>query len=263
MEPVRQGAFADRGFLVLADISGFTALVTATELEHGPQITAELLEGVLEQLSPPLEIQEVEGDAVFALGSDRVPLGPASLLDLFGNAFVAFRTRQREMLETPTCACGACDRISALNLKIVAHYGRFLRHTVGGRGQAAGSDVILAHRLLKNRVNWTDGYLLLTEAALQRLGLDPMAVGLGPTGRPMSTWGRSAASSVTWSRCRAELMACPRPPRWRRRCRARERGWIRSAPTIGRLRGLSTHRSNTRAPAPTGSRSSTSTRAPR
>ncbi len=57
------------GVLVLADISGFTEFVTATELEHGPPIIAELLGEVMRQISPPLEIQEVEGDAVFALAT--------------------------------------------------------------------------------------------------------------------------------------------------------------------------------------------------
>ena len=53
---------ADRlesGFLVLADISGFTAFVTATELEHGAEVTGVLLGGVMEALAPPLEIQEL------------------------------------------------------------------------------------------------------------------------------------------------------------------------------------------------------------
>ena len=49
---------AEDGILVLADISGFTAFVTATELEHGPPIIAALLGEVMRQLSPPLEIQE-------------------------------------------------------------------------------------------------------------------------------------------------------------------------------------------------------------
>ncbi|PYN13122.1 MAG: hypothetical protein DME06_07570, partial [Candidatus Rokuibacteriota bacterium] len=89
--PAGLGRFIDQGFLVLADISGFTAFVTATELEHGPQIIATLLEKVMGQLSPPLESQEVEGDAVFALGPDRTLQHPGSLLDSFGNAFVAFR----------------------------------------------------------------------------------------------------------------------------------------------------------------------------
>ena len=35
------------GALVLADISGFTAFVSATELEHGPPIIAELLEEIM------------------------------------------------------------------------------------------------------------------------------------------------------------------------------------------------------------------------
>ena len=37
------------------------------ELEHGAQVTGVLLAGVMEALAPPLEIQELEGDAVFAL----------------------------------------------------------------------------------------------------------------------------------------------------------------------------------------------------
>ena len=70
------------GFLVLADISGFTAFVTATELEHGPPIIAELLEEVIRRISPPLEIEAVEGDAVFALGPHGKVLPPASLLQI-------------------------------------------------------------------------------------------------------------------------------------------------------------------------------------
>ena len=87
----------EHGVLVLADISGFTAFITATELEHGPPIIARLLEEVMGQLSPPLEIQEVEGDAVFALGPDRVLVPPARLLDVLEGAFDAFKYRQRAM----------------------------------------------------------------------------------------------------------------------------------------------------------------------
>jgi hypothetical protein len=45
--------------------------VTRTELEHGPPNIAELLEAVIHRLAPPLEVQEVEGDAVFTFGLDR------------------------------------------------------------------------------------------------------------------------------------------------------------------------------------------------
>ena len=170
--------YTEEGVLVLADISGFTAFVTATELEHGPPIIAELLEEVMRQLSPPLEVQEVEGDAVFALGPDRVLVPPVMLLDVLVSAFTAFRNRQRELQADASCSCNACRNVSSLDLKIVAHHGRFLRQMVGGRGQVAGVDVILAHRLLKNRLVRGRAYLLLTEAALRWAGVDPTRAGL-------------------------------------------------------------------------------------
>jgi uncharacterized protein DUF2652 len=168
------------GILVLADISGFTAFVTATELEHGPQIIGALLEAVMRRLSPPLEIQEIEGDAVFALGPDGAVLPPARLLDVLDSAFVGFKKVQRELMADGSCSCGACRSIEDLDLKIVAHYGRFLRHAVGGRAQVAGVDVILAHRLLKNGVTTSRAYVLLTDALLGWLGLDPSGLGLVP-----------------------------------------------------------------------------------
>ena len=165
------------GVLVLADISGYTALVTAIELEHAPQIIGALLEAVMQRLSPPLEIQEVEGDAVFALGPDGALGPPTRLLDLLDSAFAAFKVVQRELAANHSCACGACRGVEGLDLKIVAHRGRFLRHAVGGRAQVAGVDVILAHRLLKNGVTTSRAYVLLTDALLAWLGLDPAEMG--------------------------------------------------------------------------------------
>jgi len=165
------------GVLVLADISGFTEFVTATELEHGPPIIAELLGEVMRQISPPLEIQEVEGDAVFALAADRVLGPPATLLDVLEDAVAAFRNRQRELQADDSCSCNACRSVGNLDLKVVAHHGRFLRQMVGDRSQVAGVDVILAHRLLKNGVG-RRAYILLTEAALRWAGLDPDLAGL-------------------------------------------------------------------------------------
>lgn len=167
------------GVLVLADISGFTEFVTATELEHGPAMIAELLEQVMERLAPPLEIQEVEGDAVFALGPDRTVGSRPRLLDAFDEAFAAFKARQRELEADKSCGCKACRRVGNLDLKIVVHHGRFLRQLVGGRGQVAGADVILAHQLLKNGLG-KRAYLLLTEAALEWMGLDAARAALAP-----------------------------------------------------------------------------------
>jgi len=173
-------SYTEDGVLVLADISGFTAFVAATELEHGPPIIAELLGEVMGRLAPPLEIQEVEGDAVFALGADRLLGSPAAVLGALEDAAAAFRNRQRELQADESCSCKACRSVGSLDLKIIAHHGRFLRQVVGGRSQAAGVNVILAHRLLKNGRAKSRGYILLTEAALRWAGVDPMQAGLIP-----------------------------------------------------------------------------------
>jgi len=170
----------NRGFLVLADISGYTAFMTATELEHGPPIIAALLEEVIGRICPPLDVLEVEGDAVFALGPDGTVVPPATLLDVLRSGFVGFRARQLELEADDSCSCRICRGVGGLRLKIIGHHGPFLRHTIGGRAQAAGPEVILAHRLLKNGVARDHDYALFTRPALDSMGIDPTHAGLSP-----------------------------------------------------------------------------------
>jgi carbon monoxide dehydrogenase subunit G len=62
------------------------------------------------------------------------------------------------MAAASTCSCGACSNIGALDLKFVIHRGSFL----DSGDDVAGPDVILVHRLLKNRVP-ERAYALFTE----------------------------------------------------------------------------------------------------
>jgi hypothetical protein len=170
----------NRGFLVLADVTGYTAFVTATELEHGPPIVAALLEAVIGRLSPPLDVLGIEGDAVFAIGVDGALSPPASLLDVLQAGFIGFRAKQLELDADDSCACRVCRGVIGLRLKIIGHHGAFLRQAVAGRPQAVGSDVILAHRLLKNGVARHDDYALFTRPAIDSMGIDPVLAGLSP-----------------------------------------------------------------------------------
>lgn len=180
VEPVVRAADRpESGFLVLADISGFTAFMTATEIEHGAEATGILLAEVIAALSPPLEIQELEGDAVFALGPDRATKKEAELIEAFGRALVAFKRRQVELSLDESCRCRACAGVLRLSLKLIVHHGSFMRQSVAGRSRVAGPDVILAHRLLKNDVEPAT-YVLFTGAAVHRIGIDPVARGLQP-----------------------------------------------------------------------------------
>lgn len=73
-----------------------------------------------------------------------------------------------------TCECNACRRIPDLDLKVLIHYGDYLRQDVGGIAELLGSDVNLAHRLLKNHVSEATGwraYMLFTEQSRAHLGV--------------------------------------------------------------------------------------------
>lgn len=173
-----RGDRSESGFLVLADISGFTAFVTETELEHGAEVTGVLLDGVMEALAPPFEIQELEGDAVFALASDDAgTAADGALLEAFNRAFAAFSERQREIALDMSCSCRACRGVLGLSLKLIVHHGSFLRQVVRGRSRLAGPDIILAHRFLKNDVE-PRTYVLFTDTAVERLGIDAAAAGM-------------------------------------------------------------------------------------
>ena len=61
----------EEGYLVLADITGYTSFLTRTELEHAHGIVAELTTLVIARLAAPLRFVELEGDAVFAYAPGR------------------------------------------------------------------------------------------------------------------------------------------------------------------------------------------------
>lgn len=54
------------GYLVLADISGYTSYLAQTEIEHANIALSYLLETIVEKLGGLLTISKLEGDAVFA-----------------------------------------------------------------------------------------------------------------------------------------------------------------------------------------------------
>src|SRR4029079_6081223 len=82
--------------------------------------------------------------------------------------FVAFHRRLRDMQAVTTCPSDACANTAIRERKSVVHHGRCSLQRLGGVEQLHGTDVIVAHRLLKNSVPSKE-YLLVTEAVLDRL----------------------------------------------------------------------------------------------
>ena len=63
-------AVAQHGYLLIADISGYTSFVAGTELEHSHEILADLLGTICEKIEFILTLHKLEGDAVFAYVSE-------------------------------------------------------------------------------------------------------------------------------------------------------------------------------------------------
>jgi hypothetical protein len=167
-------AQTEHGYLVLADISGFTAFLAQVELDHAHGILADLLEEIVEQFRTMLTIHKLEGDAVFAFVSEaRVPR-PETLLELCENTYLAFRMRRETSHRGTTCTCRACQSIPSLDLKFFIHHGDYIIHHVAGNIELLGPDVTLVHRLSKNHITEVTGwkaYILFTQDTLDAMGL--------------------------------------------------------------------------------------------
>jgi hypothetical protein len=157
----------ERGFLLLADISGYTGYLAETELDHAHEILAELLGEVVGGLTPPLALAAIEGDAVFAYG----PLDRGeTILEAVETTYLDFLQLRDVMEARTTCPCNACRRIGSLDLKFIVHHGEYTLQGLTGTPNPIGSDVNLSHRLLKNSVIEQTGYAsyaLLSESALR------------------------------------------------------------------------------------------------
>ncbi len=166
--------------LVIADISGYTGFLAGAELDHAQDILADLMGTVVGSLRPTFKLAKLEGDAAFVY-SITEQVDAAQLQDTIERCYFLFRRRLRDVQQASTCECNACTLVPNLDLKVVAHHGRIVRQKFGSWEELVGSDIIVVHRLLKNRVPEATGfsaYAMYTDACLTAMGIDdPVAAG--------------------------------------------------------------------------------------
>ena len=170
----------EQGFLLLADLTGYTAYLARGELAHAPVIAGDLLETIVGRLEPPFRLAKFEGDAAFLFAEDD-RADPSLLLDSIEASYLAFRRRLRSIESATSCDCQACSLAPRLDLKYFVHHGPYLRSSIAGRDELAGPEVIVAHRLLKGTAAADargHGFAVFTGAATTALGLDPAVLSL-------------------------------------------------------------------------------------
>jgi hypothetical protein len=166
---------AQTGYLILADISGYTSFIAQTEIEHAEKAISILLETIIEKMDDVVTIVKLEGDAVFSyVPDDQMPDNNA-MLELIDDTYRIFRDSAAALHAQATCPCKACRAIPTLDLKFLVHHGEYIIQQVAGIKDLLGNDVTLIHRLAKNGVTestgW-NGYALFTSHCLERMQTD-------------------------------------------------------------------------------------------
>jgi hypothetical protein len=182
----------ETGFLVIADLTGYTAYLSRSELEHAPVIAGDLLETIVGRLDPPFRLAKFEGDAAFLFVEDGRADG-SLFLDAIEASYLAFRRRLRSIDQATSCDCNSCRLAPRLDLKLFVHHGSYVRTRIVGRDELAGSDVILVHRLLKGTgaaAAHGTGFALFTDAAIDALGLERKNTGLTAAEESIEHLGR-------------------------------------------------------------------------
>jgi uncharacterized protein YndB with AHSA1/START domain len=166
---------AHNGYLLIADISGYTAFLTSSEQDHANPILHSLLTSLFEQVGEPMQFWRMDGDAVLAYStSEEFPSGEI-YLSICENLYNAFASRQRDIIANTSCPCRACANVENLDLKIITHYGSFEEMKFGPMTDISGSDVILVHRMAKTDVKAVTGigsYALFSEDAVKAMDID-------------------------------------------------------------------------------------------
>ena len=165
---------AERGYLVIADITGYTAFLSGSELDHAEDSLKDLLDLLIDQTRPPLVISRLEGDAVISYAPEASFLQGQTLVEILENTYVAFREARQRMQLNTSCTCNACRNIPNLDLKFFVHHGAYVLQEMAGHTELVGSDVNMVFRLTKNSIaeeHGLEAYVAYTHSAVEALGI--------------------------------------------------------------------------------------------
>ena len=151
------------GTFVLADIGGYTHFLSDVGIEHAKEITSHLFNRMVEVDPERWKVGNVVGDCLFMYSDSGE--SPDAIFTYVRRVYESFRESIEEVAAGSTCRCGACNRSGDLALKFVVHGGEFDTQKIAGRQELIGSEIVVAHRLLKNSIPVREYALLTTPLA--------------------------------------------------------------------------------------------------
>ena len=104
-----------QGYLVIADISGYTQFLTDSELDHGNGVITDLLNSIIGAIEVPLTVSSIEGDAIFMYGEMTEGMYGQTVLESVELLHCAFASALENMVINTTCTCNACVNVGSLS----------------------------------------------------------------------------------------------------------------------------------------------------
>ena len=151
--------------ICIPDISGFTEFMSSTEIELSSEVIPALLNKVIYANEIGLKVSEIEGDAVLFYRPGELPTFKV-LIDQCRKFYDEFYSQLNILYKKHSDNKEREHIPNMLGLKIVLHLGKQVSAVpIGKNIKLMGEDVIIAHRLLKNKVP-IDEYILLSENLL-------------------------------------------------------------------------------------------------
>ena len=155
--------------ICIPDISGFTKFMSETDSELSSKVIPSLLNNIIYSNEIGLKVSEIEGDAVLFYRTGKLP----SLKVLIDQSIHFYKEfyKQLNTLKETVDNNNRYETPKTLGLKIILHYGQEIETVqIGKHIKLIGEDVIIAHKLLKNKVP-KDEYLLIYENLLSQYNL--------------------------------------------------------------------------------------------
>ena len=168
-----------QGYLLIADISGYTEFIKLHNMRekpvvgkplasffesHAEIVISDLLESVIDAIEPDMQLNKLEGDAAFFFCEESNDVAHADkIFSAMERAIKSFNKKASELVFVQACGCEPCSQSKNLRLKIVAHRGEFTIKKIRQFEEIAGEAVILVHRMLKNNIKSRE-YWLVTDS---------------------------------------------------------------------------------------------------
>ena len=172
------------GFLLIADISGYTPFIKNHSMRkkpiigkkiadfwdsHAHKLINTLLEEVIQNFEPVMQFNKLEGDAALFFLEEICDKN--QMQDIYEKMVITrerFNSKVNSLQFVQSCPCDPCQQSKNLKLKMFLHKGYFTQTEIRNNQELSGEALIFIHRLLKNKVKSSE-YFLFSGAVLEQL----------------------------------------------------------------------------------------------